>query len=69
MVENTEDVQKLKDFLKKKHPQLSEGEVEVKAQNLYELGLFLVRLKVKQHSKPSKSPKAEGFKQIVREPP
>lgn len=50
MFEHTEEVQKIKDYLKKKGLQLSESETEKIAQNLYELGLFLVRLKIKQHS-------------------
>lgn len=69
MIENDEKVQKLKDFLKKKNPQLSNNEVEEISKNLYELGLFLVRLKLKQHSKPPKPDEARGFEQITREPP
>ena len=69
MTENDEGVQKLKDFLKKKGLQLPNNEIEKISQNLYELGLFLVRLKIKQHPKPPKPQKAESFRQITREPP
>ena len=69
MLENEEGVQKLKDFLGKKGFQLSKSEIERIAPNLYELGLFLVRLKVKQHAKPPKPQNAEGFELITEKPP
>ncbi len=69
MLENEQGIQKLKEFLKKKGLNGEEIEIEKIAQNLYELGLFLVRLKVKQHSKPPKPQDLEGFEQITREPP
>jgi len=50
MLENEEGIQKLKEFLKKKGLKCDEEEIERIAQNLYKLGLFLVRLKVKEHS-------------------
>lgn len=68
MLENEEGIQKLKEFLKKKCVKGEEVEIERIAQNLYELGLFLVRLKIKQHSKPPKPQNLEGFEQVVREP-
>lgn len=54
MLENEEGVQKLKEFLKRKGLGGEEVEIEKIAQNLYELGLFLVRLKIKQHSQSTK---------------
>lgn len=69
MLESAEGVKKIKELLKKKGSQGEEVEIEKIAQNLYELGLFLVRLKVKQHSKPPKPQNLEGFEQITREPP
>lgn len=48
MLENEEGVRKLKELLKKKFPQLSDSEIEKIALNLYELGLFLVRKKLKE---------------------
>ncbi|HIH52513.1 MAG TPA: hypothetical protein HA284_03180 [Nanoarchaeota archaeon] len=69
MLENQEGIQKLKDYLKKKGLKCSEEEIEKIAQNLYELGLFLVRLKVKEHSAQPKPQNTEVFEQIVREPP
>lgn len=65
MLDNAEGVQKLKEFLKKKGLQGEEVEIERIAQNLYELGLFLVRLKIKEHSKPSKTSNVEGFELVV----
>jgi len=61
MFEHTEEVQKIKDYLKKKGLQLSESETEKIAQNLYELGLFLMRLKIKQHSQSTKPVNLEAF--------
>ena len=69
MTEHGEEVQKIGELLKKRGIQLSDSEIEAIAQNLYELGLFLVRLKLKTHSKAASKPKADGFKQITREPP
>lgn len=69
MLENEEGVRRLGDFLKKKGFQLSEDEIERIAQNLYGLGLFLVRLKVKQHTKPLKPQNADGLEQITEKPP
>ncbi len=69
MLENEEGVEKLKVYLRKKFPQLSDSEIEKIAPNLYELGLFLVRLKVKEHSKQSKPQNAEGFEHITEKPP
>lgn len=66
---NEKEVQKLKDFTKKRGIQLSDNEIEKIAPNLYELGLFLVRLRVKEHPKQSKPQNAEGFEEITREPP
>lgn len=66
---NEKEVQKLRDFIGKRGIQLSDNEIEKIAQNLYELGVFLVRLKVKQHSKQAKTPNARDFEQITREPP
>ena len=54
MLENEEGIQKLKEFLNKKGLKGEEIEIEKIAQNLYELGLFLVRLKIKQHSQSTK---------------
>ena len=51
MVESQEEVLKLKDFLKKRGLQLSDSEIESIAQNLYALGRFIVRLKVKKVKK------------------
>lgn len=56
---NEKEVQKLKDFIKS-GSQLSENEIEKIAQNLYDLGLFLVRLRVKQHVKPPKPQNTES---------
>ena len=50
MLENGEAVLKLKDFLKKKGLQLPENKIEEIAQNLFRLGLFLVRRKVEENS-------------------
>lgn len=50
MIENEEAVQKLKDYLKKKGLQLPDNEIDKIAKNLFNLGLFLVRLKVKECS-------------------
>lgn len=60
MLENEEGVQKLKDFLAKNNPQLTRSDVEKIALNLYELGVFLVHLKVKRHSELLK-PKSKEF--------
>ena len=66
MLENEEGIQKLKEFLNKKGLKGEEIEIEKIAQNLYELGLFLVQLKVKQHSALSK---LKDVEQIKIEPP
>lgn len=54
MLESEESVQKLKGYLKNKGFKLSDSEIDKIVQNLYELGLFLVRLKIKQHSQSTK---------------
>jgi hypothetical protein len=61
MLKNGEGFQKLKDFLQKKHPHLTEEEIEKYTSNLYELGLFLVRLKIEQHSKKPKFENPNDF--------
>ena len=66
---NADNIRKLVDVLKKKGFKGEEVEIEKIAQNLYELGLFLVHLKVKEHSTKPKPQDSEGFEQIVREPP
>ncbi len=53
---NEENVHKLKGFLKNKGFQLSDVELEKVVQNLYELGVFLVRLKIKQHTDKEEPP-------------
>ena len=68
-INNAEDIRKLVDVLKKKGLQGEEVEITKIAQNLYELGLFLVRLKVKEHSTKPKPQNLVGFEQIKREPP
>ncbi len=47
MLEKEEGVKKLKDLLKNKDSQISDSEAEKIAQNLYDLGLFLVHSKIK----------------------
>ena len=69
MIDQVEAVTKIKDLLKKESPQLNNDKLENLAQNLYELGLFLVRLKIKQHSIPIKIEVSEEFEQITDEPP
>mgnify|MGYP001558538175 CR=1 FL=1 len=65
-INNADNVRKLVDVLKKKGLRGEEIEIEKIAQNLYELGLFLVQLKVKQHSALSK---LKDVEQIKIEPP
>jgi len=64
MFEKESGIQKIKDFLKKRGLNLSENEIEKYAQNLYQLGLFLVQLKIKQHSALSRK-----IKDVDRPPP
>lgn len=51
MFQSEEGVRKLGEFIKKKFPEMCGGEIEKMARNLYDLGAFLVHLKIKQHSK------------------
>ena len=51
MFENEADVQKLKDFIKKKFPKLSNEEIEKRANQFSELGYFLVHLPVAKQTK------------------
>jgi len=46
MVGNSEEIQKIKDLLKKKKPQLSDEEINKNSNQLYQLGLFLVQLQI-----------------------
>lgn len=47
--------QKLTKILKTKNPNLGDDEIDKMAGQISELGLFLVRLFLKQHSKPPKT--------------
>ena len=53
MPEDTEGVRKLTNYLKKKYPQREEAELERIAHSLYGLGLFLVRLRMNAHRRPT----------------
>jgi len=66
MLENEKEVSELRNFLKKRDLKLSDDEIEKIAQNLYKLGVFLVELQIKNHSK---SKELENFEEIKREPP
>ena len=50
MLENQAEVLKLQELLKKKFPELKNEEIEQRANQLMEIGVFLVRLKIKKHS-------------------
>lgn len=52
MLKTAEVIPKLKGLLQNEYPHLSEQELQSIAQNLYDLGLFLVRQEIKKHSKP-----------------
>ena len=69
MSEHFDEIQKLKDFLRRKNLGLSEEKIEKNSAQLLELGFFLVRLKVKQHSKATEKPKDEDLEQKTGEPP
>ena len=69
MIGKEEDVQKLKDILRKKFPNLSNEEIEKNTIQLIELAIFLVHQRTGQHPKHTEKPKEEFFKKIVREPP
>jgi len=68
-VENLKDIQKLIDQLRKLLPRSSEEDLVVTAQSLYELGKFLVQLRIKNHSNPPKTLPMEGFGEKTRNPP
>lgn len=51
MLEKERDVQKLKDIIRKKFPDLQSEEIEKRANELLEVGLFLVHLNVKSREK------------------
>ena len=69
MLENNEDVRKLQDLLRKKCPPLFDSEIEKVAQNLHELGLFLVRSRIKQHSEKPKQLNIENGVSLTDKPP
>jgi hypothetical protein len=69
MLERAEGIQKLKDILQKRSSDISDSEIEKQAQNLYELGLFFVRLKVKEHSASRIPWNSESLDQITENPP
>lgn len=63
MFENEDGIRKLQDYLKNKKLSLKDSEIESVAQNLYELGLFLVRLQVKKHSKPQNAEDSNSYEE------
>ncbi len=69
MTLNPETTEKITSLLLKVYPNLTREELDKIAQEFYELGLFFVRLKIKQHSKPPKPQNTEGFEQITEKPP
>lgn len=48
MLENNEEIQRIKDLLKKKKPQLNDEEIDKISNQLYQLGLILVQLQIKK---------------------
>jgi flagellin-specific chaperone FliS len=67
MSENREEIQKLENLIKKKGLKLSENKIEEISQNLYNIGLFLVHLKIK-HSEQAKQQSLEDSNQLPRKP-
>jgi len=63
------EIQKLRDLLRKIAPQVSGADLEKIAQNLSELGLLLVRLRLKEHPRPPETQITEEFDQITSKPP
>jgi len=59
MQQNLKDIQKITDLLRKFQPHTSVEDLEKIAQDLLELGLFLVRLRVKEHSQSLKQEEIE----------
>lgn len=56
MEENHKEILIVENLLRKKEVCLDKKEIKKFATNLYEIGLFLVQLKIKQHSKQPKPP-------------
>ena len=68
-MENLREIQSLIDKLRNLLPRSSEKELEETAKNLYQLGLLLVRLKIKKHPNPPKTLPMEGFGEETRNSP
>lgn len=66
---NLENIKKITELLRKLQPHMSEEELEKQSQNLYELAIFLVRLKAKAHSKASKTHSADVLEEDIRRKP
>ena len=56
MLGQEQDVQKLKDIIRKKFPELNNEEIEKISNQFMELGYFLVRLQIKKYLKPREPP-------------
>lgn len=69
MVEHKSGVEKLREFLKEKFPQVDDKEIEEIADNLLGIGFFITRFKRKQHSTHVNPQNEVGFRKIMREPP
>jgi len=64
-----QDIKKIVSLLQKFQPYTSAEELEKVAQDLLVLGLFLVRMRVKEYSQSSKLEGKDAIKDIKVEPP
>ena len=65
----SEETLKLQDFIRKKFPELNSEEIEKISNQFMELGFFLVRLNIEQHSKAIETQNTESLEQGTRESP
>lgn len=68
-MENQAEVLKIQELLKKRFPKLNSEEIEKNANQLVELGTFIVRLQVKKHTAVPASKDGEGFSHPTDKPP
>lgn len=61
--------EKLRDILRSLHPDLGEEKINELTDQFYEIGLFLIRLWLKQHPKPPETGRSEEFPEKPRGPP
>lgn len=61
---DSENIKKIIECLQKLQPKATEEELERTAQNLYQLGLFLVQAKLKKHSQSLQTQSTGNFEQV-----